>query len=115
MDFDAAGPTRWVEYDYDASGRLAAITYPEPYRGSITYSYDGFGRKRQVADGRHSDDNIGGSGVIQYEYDPLNQLIGMVDQDGYATGYSYRADGRKQAITVTEPTTGAPLYEVDLL
>jgi len=108
-----------VEYDYDTFGRLKQIIYPDSSpQGTVTYSYDGFGRKIQLVDGRNADDKIGGTweyaNKISYEYDPLDRIISVTDQDGYIINYSYRSDGQKTAISVTHPPNPEyVIYDVD--
>jgi len=104
--FDSGGTEKSIDYEYDEFARLQRVTYPDS-GGYIDYIYDGFGSKTQVTDNRQTSDNIGGTGSyankISYEYDPLGRVIGVTDQDGYHTTYSYRGDGQKQAITITAP------------
>ncbi len=96
----------WIDYTYDNYGRLEKITYPDipnpdPY--TLTFYLDGFGRKLQVTDNRVPDDNIGGSGQIQYDYDVLGRIFVVLDQDDYLLNYFYRADGQKECIRVYDP------------
>ena len=104
----------WIEYFYDGYGRLADVNYPD--EGNVHYSYDGFGRKILVEDGRNIDDRIGGTSPyankISYDYDPLNRIIGITEQDGYEITYTYKADGQKENIAVYKPGQQNPVYWV---
>lgn len=105
--FNDAGDPCAIVYDYDVYGRLEQINYPKNQSDLcsviITFVRDGFGRKLQAIDGRSSADNIGGSGTISYEYDPLGRLIIKTDQDDYQVSYKYWADGQKSRINVADP------------
>ncbi len=114
--WDAQSQKDWIEYTYDGFGRLRETTYPD--NGTVTHSYDGFGRRILVEDGRNATDNIGGSGIwvntIAYEYDVLNRVSRVTEQDGYTLSYNWRGDGQKGMVSVSAP--GDPnnvLYGVD--
>ena len=111
--FNPAGQIRWINYSYDPFNRLETVTYPDG-GGTLSCTYDGIGRNIGIADYRNVNDNIDGSGEIFYEYDPFGQIIAVTEQDGYRIDYSYRADGQKQSVKVTEPgSLSAVLYKVN--
>jgi RHS repeat-associated protein len=101
---------QWIEYYYDIYARIEDVNYPDG--GYIHYAYDGFGRKTQVADYRNSADNIGGSGTIIYEYDSLDRITRITDQDDWITEYDYMSDGQKSQVKVLHPTDGTAKYHV---
>jgi RHS repeat-associated protein len=108
--WDASDQKQWIEYWYDAYGRVEDVNYPDG--GSIHYTYDGFGRKTQVADYRNSTDNIGGDGTISYEYDVLDRVSKITDQDGWIVKYTYMSDGQKSQVKVIEPSNDQVMYHV---
>jgi len=107
--FNTNGDPCVIGYDYDPYGRLKKITYPD--EGYIEYTRNGFGRKIAVNDNRNALDNIGGSGEISFEYDPMGREIARVDQDGYEVSYTYWADGQKGSVSVSDPCANK-IYEV---
>jgi RHS repeat-associated protein len=108
--WDAGDQKQWIEYWYDAYARVEDVNYPDG--GSIHYTYDGFGRKTQVADYRNSTDNIGGDGTISYEYDVLDRVSKITDQDGWIVKYTYMSDGQKSQVKVIEPSNDQVMYHV---
>jgi len=108
--WDAGDQKQWIEYDYDAYGRVDRVTYPD--EGYVTYAYDGFGRKTQVSDYRNATDNIGGTGTIAYEYDALGRVSKITDQDGWIVEYDYTSDGQKSQVRVRHPADGTVKYHV---
>jgi len=110
--WDANDTKHWIEYYCDGYARLIDVNYPDG--GNVHYTYDGFGRKTVVEDNRNSTDNIGGSGEIAYEYDVLGRVVNITEQDGYQISYTYRDDGQKNSILVTEPNdANSIIYGVD--
>jgi len=109
--WDANSTQQWVTYDYDGYGRLTDIDYPDS--ATIDCTYDGFGRKLLVDDGRNANDNIGGTEQISFTYDVLSRISTVTDQDGYIISYAYRHDDQKEAVTVEEPgTPTTKIYDV---
>ncbi|HPD48789.1 MAG TPA: RHS repeat-associated core domain-containing protein, partial [Anaerohalosphaeraceae bacterium] len=108
--WDASDQKQWIEYWYDAYGRVEDVNYPDG--GSIHYTYDGFGRKTQIADYRNSADNIDGTGKISYEYDVLDRVSKITDQDGWIVEYDYMSDGQKSQVKVCHPVDGTVKYHV---
>ena len=110
--WNSTGTKQWITYDSDDYGRVEDVNYPDT--GTISYTYDGFGRKLLVDDNRNSTDNIGGTGQISYEYDVLDRIAKFTEQDGYVVSYDYRHDGQKQSVQVEEPGTPMTVvYDVD--
>jgi len=99
--WDANDTKHWLEYYYDDYARLKDVDYPDG--GNVHHTYDGFGRKILTADNRNSQDRIGGSNTIEYEYDVLDRLSRLTEQDNYKIEYAYQADGQKQYIKVRQP------------
>lgn len=110
--WDANDIKHWIEYYYDGYGRLIDVNYPDG--GNVHYTFDGFGRKTLVEDSRNSTDNIGGSGEIAYQYDVLDRVQEITEQDGYQISYMYQGDDQKSSIIVTEPNDpNSILYYVE--
>ncbi len=99
--WDVNDNKHWIEYSYDGYARLTDSDYPD--NGNVHYTYDGFGRKILVEDGRNAEDNIGGSQEIAYTYDVLDRPTAVTDHDGYQTSYAYMHDGQRLGIWVHEP------------
>jgi RHS repeat-associated protein len=108
--WDANDVKLWIEYFYDDYARLIDVNYPDG--GNAHYTYDGFGRKIQTTDSRNSQDRIGGSNTIIYDYDVLNRLSQTTEQDDYRIEYTYQADGQKQTLKVHAPND-ALVYHVE--
>ena len=112
----AANPDSYIQetirYYYDGFGRLKKMVYPEPDTGYIEYNYGGLGQVLSIADNRCASDVVGGTGLIQYGYDALGQVHTVIDQDNYATTYSYTADGQKQSVQVWLPGQSGLIYDV---
>ncbi|MGD8813064.1 MAG: Ig-like domain-containing protein, partial [Anaerolineales bacterium] len=72
----AAGTTA---YAYDAAGRLAGVT--DPLAGTSTFSYDAAGMRTQLL--------LPNGVTVDYSYDPLNQLISLVQHNGIDILASY--------------------------
>jgi RHS repeat-associated protein len=89
---DWRGVTR---YEYDpVTRRRARVT--EPDGRYVRYEYDAMGNRTRtahaIADGAPED-------VARYEYDALNRLARVTDQDGGVTQYTYDAVGNRTGIT----------------
>lgn len=106
--FDVNDEKQWIEYFYDDYGRLTDVNYPD---GNVHYTYDGFGRKILAKDSRNDDDRIGGTGQITYDYDVLDRIVKVTDQNDYEIIYTYTADGQKVSIDVNSPSPSA-IYSV---
>jgi len=101
--WNASGTTKyWINYFYDAYGRLRDVNYPD--NGNIHYTYDGFGRRTLAKDNRAAADSVGGDNEISYDYDVLGRTTAVTDQNDYKINYTYQGDGQKKAsIQVTKP------------
>jgi RHS repeat-associated protein len=109
--------TGWVTYDNDIFHRLQTTTYPDS--GTVTFEYDGFGRKIKFTDTRKNDDSVPNPNPKEttYEYDTLNRISKLTDHNGYDIRYSYTGEGKKETIEVTdevtEPTASKVIYSVE--
>ena len=101
---DATDPGGTINYEYDSAGRLVRVTYPDarsveyeyddagnrnkltyPDGCSITYNYDELDRLTEVLEG-------GTTLLAQYHYDSLSRRVGLVNDNGASTDYSYEID-----------------------
>jgi RHS repeat-associated protein len=88
-------------FEYDAGGRLRAMTDPE--NRTTTYSYDPLGHLARVeaADGTET----------RYAYDAAGNLVRRTDARGHITSYSY--DELNRVTKVTTPTDATWTYGYD--
>jgi RHS repeat-associated protein len=99
-----------VSYEYDAAGRIAAVTDANGRR--TTLAYDGMGRllRRTFADGTDRENVYDALGhvveqrdeagrVTRFDYDALGRLSGVTDALGGFTRYSYDETGQLRAQT----------------
>lgn len=86
-----------VRYDYDARGRLTALTETPP-QGSprrTTFTYDAAGALTTVTDA------LGAS--TRYTYDAAHALVAITDPLGNTASTTYDADGNPTGITLSDP------------
>ena len=118
-------------YNYDAAGRLSALTLPA---GSITYQYDSAGRLAKVSDwlgdfaiykydaaGLVTGISISSGPVVAYQYDAASNLRAVISAGSDGTviaGYRYTLDanGNRISSSAAEPSTAAlPLTSTSIL
>jgi RHS repeat-associated protein len=104
---DAAG--NLINYSYDASNRLSAITAPDQ---TITFTYD----ETDVTNGKgHLTRAVDASGTTRYGYDSLGRVTSDLATIGgivYTTAYSYDPNGNLKQLTL--PSGDKVLYDYDL-
>jgi len=109
-----------TNYSYDALNRLVNITYPV---GSISKDYDAVGNTIQFGNigiglgditdrtydalNRIASETINYGSftkIVSYTYDPVGNIIELVDPDGLVITYNY--DGVNQLVEATDPFSG---------
>lgn len=97
---------RTLDYDYDSTGHLTAVVYPDG--DSARYQFDGAGQLVRVRDGRgHS---------VDYEYDLNGNPSGTVFPNGVSTIFGHDAADRLTSILthdVVQDTIFAIAYQLD--
>ncbi len=122
-DFNANSTTEVWSYSYDAYGRtiqvnqngrltdttftsegyIASITTPE---GTVSYTYDDFGRQTSVSDGENN---------TAYSYDTIGRLSTVTSEAGTTT-YSYDVYGNlAKVVTATGSGIITTTYEYDIM
>jgi RHS repeat-associated protein len=91
-----------VSYTYDALGRLLTAT---DLNGPLVFTYDLLGRVQRTI----SQD----SRTLNFTYDPAGNRIGLQDEAGHVTSYTY--DPRNLLATLTDPRTGGYGFAYDPL
>jgi RHS repeat-associated protein len=94
--------SRKVRYAYDASGRLATVTYPDGK--TVTHTYDPVGRLTRQTDwaGRQ----------VNYAWDKMNRLVSRQYPNGIVQTNSYDAAGRLTRLAHGTPA-GGPLVALE--
>jgi len=95
---DTVGTTSWA---YDVLGRPLTVT--APLTGSVSYRYDHLGNRTHLLypDGR----------MVTTTHTALNQVSGLTDWTGQATGFEYDAAGRPLTTTLPNGVTSAYRYD----
>jgi len=122
--FIAGDPKFWVDYSYDAIGRIVSIDRPvseqEPSGSMTLFDYAGLdvmetNPKSQTTTRRYSPTrrltriSDAANGVTEYTYSPFGQLESMTDPGGHAR--SFRYDGMGGLIAADDPDSGSWLFE----
>ncbi len=118
---DRKGQT--ITYNYDTLNRLTAKALPDG--SAVTYEYDARGRLLRAADSHRSlsftYDPLGrlhttrsqDGRILTYSYDAAGNRIGLQDETGHLTRYTYNA--RNLATAITDPRTGTFAFQYDPL
>jgi RHS repeat-associated protein len=112
------------QYTYDANHQVATITKDDK---TLTFGYDGFGRKTSVQYSDISGNTVGYAydsngnitainypttgNTVNYAYDNLNRLTSVTDWNGKTISYSYLKDGRLQSVTYPNGMTVDYTYD----
>jgi len=91
----------FIEYAYDPSGNVAAMT--DPSGKTTSYGYDLLNRLISVTQP--------GDVTTTYTYDDHSNLAGVTDAENHTTTYVHDDLGRLEA--VTSPDTGTTVYAYD--
>lgn len=103
FDYDALGRLAAItaadggrtRFEHDVAGRLAQLIAPNDAR--TRYAYDDFGRRVR--------EDSGDRGVTRYAYDTADNLVEKVDARGEALRFRYSAAGRLASLTSSESAT----------
>ena len=113
---------------YDALGRTTGITYPDPSRETVSYTYDTGGNLQNVvgyatysnynALGQAGGVTYGNGATTVYQYHPLNNRLFSITTNSLGQGrqnlsYSYDNMGNIQTITDLLDTTRTQSFQYD--